>query len=239
MGATLIAALARSFVRYGLILFVLSVASKFGHAAQVEIPAGGTAWISVGGQRLDQQQDGNAGKGIAANAPGGVRRYSNTVQLDQARCTLRAREYGAERRLRLGLSLTLLYGTDYRFTTSHGMLSQQLLVKNAQYGFDPVMFYYDAYFPHVGRAWCCALGGISRCRISRRSWRRTTTPTRTRFCTPTTAIRSSARMTVKINDHWTVQAGISPGCDTMPWTTDAKVTGNVCVVYTWRTAATR
>jgi hypothetical protein len=31
-----------------------------------------------------------------------------------------------------------------------------------------------------------------------------------------------ANATVKLNDHWTVQGGVSPGCDTMPWTTDAK-----------------
>ena len=30
-----------------------------------------------------------------------------------------------------------------------------------------------------------------------------------------------------------MQAGLSPGCDTAPWTTDAKVTGNACLVYTW------
>jgi hypothetical protein len=26
---------------------------------------------------------------------------------------------------------------------------------------------------------------------------------------------------------------LAPGCDTTPWTSSAKVTGNVCVVYTW------
>ena len=30
-----------------------------------------------------------------------------------------------------------------------------------------------------------------------------------------------------------MQAGVSPGCDTMPWTTDAKLTGNFCAHYTW------
>jgi hypothetical protein len=43
-----------------------------------------------------------------------------------------------------------------------------------------------------------------------------------------------ANLTLKIDDHWTVQGGISPGCDTAPWTTDARLTGNVCLVYTWR-----
>ena len=57
-----------------------------------------------------------------------------------------------------GYRLTLLYGTDYRFTTSHGILSQQLLVKNAQYGFDPVMFYIDGYYPHIGKVTVVRIG---------------------------------------------------------------------------------
>jgi hypothetical protein len=40
--------------------------------------------------------------------------------------------------------------------------------------------------------------------------------------------------TVKINEHWLVQAGISPGCETAPWNSrDAKVTGNFGFQYTW------
>ena len=35
-----------------------------------------------------------------------------------------------------GFRLANLYGQDYRYTTAKGMLSQQLLVKNAQYGYD-------------------------------------------------------------------------------------------------------
>jgi hypothetical protein len=42
-----------------------------------------------------------------------------------------------------------------------------------------------------------------------------------------------ANLTVKIDDRGTLQGGVSPGCDTAPWTTDAQVTGNFCIVYTW------
>jgi hypothetical protein len=31
-------------------------------------------------------------------------------------------------------------------------------VKNSQCGFDPVMFYYDAYFPHVGQGMVLRIG---------------------------------------------------------------------------------
>ena len=46
-----------------------------------------------------------------------------------------------------GYHLTAFYGTDYRFTTAKDYLSQQLLQKNHQYGFDPVLEYVDLYLP--------------------------------------------------------------------------------------------
>jgi len=40
--------------------------------------------------------------------------------------------------------------------------------------------------------------------------------------------------TVKLNDHWLVQAGISAGCETPPWNTkDAKPTLNFGAEYLW------
>jgi hypothetical protein len=47
-----------------------------------------------------------------------------------------------------------LLGTDYRFTVAKGLLSNQLTANHGQpntYGFDPVQFYGEAYFPTVGR----------------------------------------------------------------------------------------
>jgi hypothetical protein len=42
-----------------------------------------------------------------------------------------------------------------------------------------------------------------------------------------------ANATIKLSGHWLFQAGLSPGCDTMPWTSSAKVTANFCLGYTW------
>jgi hypothetical protein len=36
-----------------------------------------------------------------------------------------------------------------------------------------------------------------------------------------------------LNNHWTVQAGLSGGCEAAPWSPYAKLTGNVCLGYTW------
>jgi len=130
--------------------------------------------------------------------------------------------------------VALLYGTDYRFTTSHGLLSQQLLVKNAQYGFDPVMFYYDAYFPKLGQGSVLRIGRyISLPDIEAQLAPNNYTYSHSILYTYDCYTQFGANLTTKLSDHWTVQAGISAGCDTMPWTTDAKVTGNVCATYTW------
>ena len=38
---------------------------------------------------------------------------------------------------------------------------------------------------------------------------------------------------IKLSDHWLVQAGFSGGNDVAPWTKDVKPTGTFCVDYTW------
>jgi hypothetical protein len=73
-----------------------------------------------------------------------------------------------------GYHLTAFYGIDYRFTTAKGYFSQQLLLENHQYGFDPVLKYLDLNFP-VMSGLNVRIGRFSRCRGSRRSLHRTTT----------------------------------------------------------------
>jgi len=191
-------------------------------------------WVEVGGNGSTSNKT-NAAKGIAANAPAAYDVYSNTIQLDQAAVYFERLENTAQKdHFDWGYRVALLYGTDYRFTTSHGLFSQQLLVKNAQYGFDPVMFYYDAYFPHLGQGSVLRIGRyISLPDIEAQLAPNNYTYSHSILYTYDCYTQLGANLTTKLNDHWTVQGGISPGCDTMPWTTDAKVTGNVCVVYTW------
>lgn len=55
----------------------------------------------------------------------------------------------------------ILPGTDYRFTIARGLFSNQLTANNGQpnlYGFDPVQFYGEAYFPTIGRGLDVKLG---------------------------------------------------------------------------------
>jgi hypothetical protein len=190
-------------------------------------------WVEVGANGSTNNKT-NASKGIAANAPAAYDVYANTIQLDQAALYFERLEDTAQQtHFDWGYRVTLLYGTDYRFTTSHGILSQQLLVKNAQYGFDPVMVYYDAYLPKLGQGSVLRIGRyISLPDIEAQLAPNNYSYSHSILYTYDCYTQTGANLSTKINDHWTVQGGISAGCDTAPWTTDAKLTGNVCATYT-------
>jgi len=191
-------------------------------------------YISIGANGSTNNR-GNASKGIPANAPSAYDEFPNTIVLDQlALYTEKLADTTQTDHFDWGFRLTNLYGQDYRFTTSHGMLSQQLLVKNSQYGYDPVMFYVDLYFPKLGKGSDLRIGRyISLPDIEAQLAPNNYSYSHSILYTYDCYTQLGANLTTKINDHWTIQAGISPGCDTMPWTTDAQVTGNTCLVYTW------
>lgn len=191
-------------------------------------------WVSIGANGSTNNRS-NASKGIPANFPSAYDEFSNTIVLDQlALYTERLADTTQTDHFDWGFRITNLYGQDYRFTTSHGLLSQQLLVKNAQYGYDPVMFYVDLYFPKLGKGADLRVGRyISLPDIEAQLAPNNYTYSHSILYTFDCYTQLGANLTTKLSDHWTLQAGISSGCDTMPWTTDAKVTGNSCLVYTW------
>lgn len=191
-------------------------------------------WIEVGANGGTNNKS-NAQLGIAANTPAAYDVYSNQIQLDQAALYFQRLENTAQKdHFDWGYQLTLLYGVDYRFTTAKGILSQQLLVKNSEYGFDPVMFYVDGYFPHVAKGMVLRVGRyISLPDIEAQLAPNNYTYSHSILYTYDCYTQTGANATVKISDRWTVQGGISGSCDVAPWTTDAKLTGNVCVIYSW------
>jgi hypothetical protein len=191
-------------------------------------------WVSFGANGSTNNR-GNAGKGIPANSPSAYDEFPNTIVLDQlALYTERLADTTQTDHFDWGFRLANLYGQDYRYTTAKGMLSQQLLVKNAQYGYDPVMFYVDLYFPKLGKGADLRIGRyISLPDIEAQLAPNNYTYSHSILYTYDCYTQTGANLTVKLNDHWTVQGGVSPGCDVMPWTTDAQVTGNTCVVFTW------
>jgi hypothetical protein len=133
-----------------------------------------------------------------------------------------------------GFRISGLYGLDYRFTTSNGFLSHQLLGKNQENGFDAPMFYFDLYVPQVAQGMDLRVGRyISLPDIEAQLAPNNYTYSHSLTYTFDCYTQLGLNATIKLSDHWMVQAGISPGCDTMPWTSSAKVTLNACLGYTW------
>jgi hypothetical protein len=133
-----------------------------------------------------------------------------------------------------GFRISGLYGLDYRFTTSNGFLSHQLLGKNQENGFDAPMFYFDLYVPQVAQGMDIRVGRyISlpdiEAQLAPNNYTYSHSLTYTFDCYTQLGINA----TIKLNNHWLIQAGLSPGCDTMPWTSSAKLTANFCVGYSW------
>ena len=133
-----------------------------------------------------------------------------------------------------GFRIAALYGLDYRFTTSNGFLSHQLLGKNQENGFDAPMFYFDLYVPQVADGMDIRVGRyISlpdiEAQLAPNNYTYSHSLTYTFDCYTQLGINS----TIKLSNHWLMQVGLSPGCDTMPWTSSAKLTLNWCLGYSW------
>jgi hypothetical protein len=193
-------------------------------------------WFDVG-MNLSTSHD-----GPYANAPAAYAQVPNTLLLNQATFYIeRVPDTVQTDHFDWGFRLTNLYGFDYRFTTAEGYFSQQLL-NNPQpngtignkYGYDPVMAYVDLYFPKVADGLDVRIGRyISlpdiEAQLAPNNYTYTHSLTYTYDCYTQTGING----TFKLSSHWTVQAGLSGGCEAALWAPVAKLTGNACVGYTW------
>jgi len=125
-----------------------------------------------------------------------------------------------------GFRSTFMYGSDYRYTTAGGWLSEQLLKHNQLYGFDPTEQYIDVYTPKI-------LDGTE-IRVGR--WI-ATPDIETQFApdnylgshsilfTFDTYTQTGFMVSHRLNKQWMVQWGVHAGTDMAPWYKGAVPTG--------------
>ncbi len=174
-------------------------------------------------------------KGDGANAPAAYFYNPNRITPDQQVLYIeRLPDTVQTDHIDWGFRVAQLWGQDYRYTTSKGVLSQQLLARNHEYGYDPVMYYFDVYFPHVAKGMNVRMGRyISLPDIEAQLAPNNYTYSHSLLYTLDPYTQTGIVASVKLNDHWLLQGGFSGGNDVAPWTADAQPTGTFCVDYTW------
>src|SRR5580698_7756222 len=158
--------------------------------------------------------------------------FPNKIQLNQAVIYVeRLPNTVQKHHFDWGFHLTAFYGIDYRFTTAKGYFSNQLLVHNRVYGFDPVLEYVDLYFPvkdglniRVGRF--LSVPGIE-AQLAPNNYNMT----HSLLYSIDPFTDTGVYATLKLNPQWIVQFGVSGGHDVALWTSDAKASGIFCLNY--------
>jgi hypothetical protein len=160
--------------------------------------------------------------------------YANRPALDQAViCLERLPDTVQTDHVDFGYHLTAFYGVDYRFTTSKGYFSQQLIRFNRQYGFDPVLEYADVYIPQVAEGMNIRIGRyISVPGIEAQLAPANYSYTHSLLFTTDPFTQTGVLATIKLSKQWLVQAGLQASNDTAPWVDDAKPSLTACVSYT-------
>ena len=154
-----------------------------------------------------------------SNAPESYAIVPNTLEMDQFVLRIERQPDTVQTdHVDWGFRFTPIYGIDYRYTTAQGWFSEQLLKRNSLYGADPVEVSGLVYFPHVAKGMVLKIGRyISppdiEAQLAPDNYLFTHSLMFTVDCYTQTGIIAS----VKLNDQWTVQAGIHAGTDVAPW----------------------
>jgi hypothetical protein len=187
-------------------------------------------WFNIGFNLSTSNQGGYS------NFPAAYAERANTVQPDQQVLYIERQPDTVQTdHFDWGFRLALLWGLDYRFTTAKGVFSNQLLGKNQEYGFDPVMAYVDLYVPHVAQGMDIRIGRyISLPDIEAQLAPNNYTYSHSLLYTFDCYTQQGVNTTTKLSNHLLLQVGLSSGCDAAPWTKDAKATVNACLGYTWQ-----
>lgn len=179
-------------------------------------------WVDVGG---------NLSTSKNSNAPTSYNLIPNAVVLDQAGIKFEKQPNTAQTdHFDWGFLSTTIFGTDYRYTTSKGLFSNQLLKNNNKYGFDPAELYGILYFPKVADGLIVKVGRfISPADIEAQWATDNYLYSHSLMFTVDPYTFTGALGTLKLGTYWQLQAGVHAGNDMMPWSNSAKPNGLLMV----------
>lgn len=128
----------------------------------------------------------------------------------------------------IGFRSTFLYGIDYRYMTSGGWTSGQLLKHNNLYGYDFTEQYVDIYTPWIAQGMIFRIGRWIACPdIETQFAPDNYMGTHSLLFTFDTYTQTGVMATIMLNKNWTIQAALHAGTDMAPWYKGAVPTGMV------------
>jgi len=177
-------------------------------------------WLNPGGDASTSKN---------SNIPESYAIVPNKLEMDQAVLRIeRIPDSVQTDHIDWGFRLTTIYGIDYRWTTSQGWFSEQLLKRNALYGADPVEAYGLVYFPHVAQGMILKFGRyISPPDIEAQLAPDNYLFTHSLMFTVDCYTQTGVNAEIKLNDQYTILFGIHAGDDVAPWNGAAHPTGMV------------
>jgi hypothetical protein len=129
-----------------------------------------------------------------------------------------------------GFRFSNLYGSNYRYMTSGGWFSNQLLKGNQRYGYDPTEVYSDVYVPWIAQGLILRIGRwVATPDIEIQFAPDNYMATHSLQFTFDTYTQTGAMATVMLDKQWTVQGAVHAGTDMAPWYKGATPTGMVGV----------
>jgi len=192
-------------------------------------------WVEPGANLSTSHARFNYASGTGGNYPAAYSYEPDTAQLDQAAIYLERTPDEVQRdHFDWGVRLTGIYGTDYKYTFSNGILSNQYLNDARQYGFDPVMYYLDFWFPRIAEGTNLRVGRyISIPDIEAQLAPNNLTYSHSLLYTVDPYTQNGAVATTRLSKNWTVQAEVSAGNDVAPWIkSERHLTPAACVIWT-------
>lgn len=162
-----------------------------------------------------------------SNTPSSYWVNPNRFVLDQAVVRLeRELDTVQTDRIDWGFRITGDFGIDYRYFTAGGWFSDQLLVHNRLYGWDPTEAYVSVYIPGVAQGMILTVGRwIATPDIETQYAPDNYMATHSILFTVDVYTETGIMATVMLNPQWTVQACLHAGADMAPWYAGAIPTG--------------
>lgn len=192
-------------------------------------------WFEPGGNLSTSHTRFNYATGTGGNYPAAYSFEPNTVQIDQVTLYLERTPDEIQRdHLDWGFRVTGLYGTDYKYTFSQGIFSNQYTNSAKQYGFDPVMYYLDFWFPKIAQGTNIRVGRyISIPDIEAQLAPNNITYSHSLLYTFDPYTQNGIVATTKLSKNWRIQEELSAGNDVAPWVkSERHLTPAACVIWT-------